>query len=117
MKGPEPSGLLEMSSGVADLKNFSGMTLFEKSEMSARKGAHASFRWMTTVLSSLAWMSSTASRAHCHGPLVSCARLRDQTTSLALTGSPLLKWAVFRRKKVHVRPSGDVVQRSARSGS
>ena len=62
-------------------------------------------------------MSSTASSAHFHGPLVSRARFRDQTASLALTGSPLEKRAFFLRKNVHVRPSGDVVHFSARSGS
>ena len=117
MKGPEPTGLLEMSSGFASLKTFSGRMLFEKREMSARKGAHGSLRLMTTVASSFAWMSSTASRAHFHGPLVSRARLSDHTTSLALTGSPFEKRAVFRKKKVHVRPSADVDHRSARSGS
>ncbi len=99
------------------LTNGSGRMLFEKREMSARNGAHGSFRPITTVVSSLAWMSSTASSAHCQGPLVSCGRLSDHTASLALTGSPFEKRAVFRRKNVHVRPSADVSQRSARSGS
>src|SRR4029453_9235658 len=117
IQGPEPTGLFEMSSSFAPLNTFSGMTLFENSEMSARKGAHGSFRLMTTVKSSLAWMSSTASSAHFHGPLVSRARFRDHTASEALTMSPLENLAFFLRLNVHVRPSDDVDHFSARSGS
>src|SRR5512145_317319 len=109
MKGPEPTGLLEMSSADAFLNAFSDRMLLEKSEMSARNGAHGSLREMTTVWSSLAAMSSTASRAHFQGPLVSRARLSDQTASAAVTGSPVENLAFFRSMKVHVRPSADVV--------
>ena len=49
MKGPEPTGLFAMSSSLAPLKTFSGRMLLENSEMSARNGAHGSFRLMTTV--------------------------------------------------------------------
>ncbi len=117
IQAPEPTGLFEMSSSFAPLNTFSGRMLFEKSEISARNGAHGSFRLMTTVKSSLAWMSSTASRAHFQGPLVSRARLRDQTASAALTVSPFENLAFFLRKNVQVRPSAEFVHFSARSGS
>src|SRR5207253_11312253 len=90
---------------LASLKSFSDSTLLEKSETSARNGAQGSLSVITTVKSPRAKISWTGSSAHCHGPLTSWARLSDQTTSAAFTGSPVEKRAFRLREKVHVLPS------------
>src|SRR5579883_304708 len=97
MKGPDPTGLFEISSGLASRNILAGRMLLENSETSERNGAHGSLRVITSVWSSAAAMLCTASRAHFQGQSRSWARCRDQAASAAVTGSPVDHLASGRR--------------------
>src|SRR5262245_64477451 len=88
-----------------------------KVDRAGKRGAKGSDMFSLTVLSSTLVTDLTGEKRNPHDPLGSMARVREYTTSSAVSGEPSENLMPWRSVNVALSPSGATVHAVASSGS